>query len=63
MCISCDPLTVGATKDATLVIDLLCGLPNCNGRIAATGMCLGGHLVCPELMYRVDSICLADLQM
>jgi carboxymethylenebutenolidase len=31
-------------EDATLSINLLCGLPNCNGRIAATGMCLGGHL-------------------
>ncbi|KAL5495237.1 hypothetical protein ACEPAI_700 [Sanghuangporus weigelae] len=31
-------------EDATLSIDLLCSLSNCNGRIAATGMCLGGHL-------------------
>ncbi|KNZ71403.1 Putative carboxymethylenebutenolidase [Termitomyces sp. J132] len=31
-------------KDATLSIDLLTSLNNCNGRIAATGMCLGGHL-------------------
>ncbi|KAF9453769.1 dienelactone hydrolase [Macrolepiota fuliginosa MF-IS2] len=31
-------------EDATLSVDLLTGLPNCNGRIAATGMCLGGHL-------------------
>ncbi|KAF8216177.1 dienelactone hydrolase [Mycena galopus ATCC 62051] len=31
-------------EDATLSIDLLMGLKNCNGRIAATGMCLGGHL-------------------
>ncbi|KAF9654367.1 dienelactone hydrolase [Thelephora ganbajun] len=31
-------------EDATLAIDLLCSLSNCNGRIAATGMCLGGHL-------------------
>ncbi|KAI0793459.1 dienelactone hydrolase [Abortiporus biennis] len=31
-------------EDATLAIDLLCSLPNCTGRIAATGMCLGGHL-------------------
>lgn len=28
-------------EDATLTIDLLTSLPNCNGRIAATGMCLG----------------------
>ncbi|PPR06887.1 hypothetical protein CVT24_011577 [Panaeolus cyanescens] len=36
---------VGAyDEDATLAIDLLASLPNCNGRIAATGMCLGGHL-------------------
>lgn len=31
-------------EDATLTIDLLLGLPTCNGRIGATGMCLGGHL-------------------
>ena len=31
-------------QDATLSIDLLTSLPNCTGRIAATGMCLGGHL-------------------
>ncbi|CAD6564962.1 MAG: hypothetical protein TREMPRED_000517 [Tremellales sp. Tagirdzhanova-0007] len=31
-------------EDSTLSVDLLCALPNCNGRIAATGMCLGGHL-------------------
>lgn len=31
-------------EDATITIDLLCSLTNCNGRIAATGMCLGGHL-------------------
>ncbi|KAH8988844.1 dienelactone hydrolase [Lactarius akahatsu] len=31
-------------EDATLTIDLLTSLPNCNGRIASTGMCLGGHL-------------------
>ncbi|KAF8642387.1 hypothetical protein AX16_009655 [Volvariella volvacea WC 439] len=31
-------------EDATLTIDLLVSLPNCTGRIAATGMCLGGHL-------------------
>ncbi|KDQ63703.1 hypothetical protein JAAARDRAFT_29725 [Jaapia argillacea MUCL 33604] len=31
-------------EDATHSIDLLCSLKNCNGRIAATGMCLGGHL-------------------
>ncbi|KAJ3993947.1 dienelactone hydrolase [Lentinula boryana] len=31
-------------EDAKLTIDLLCSLPNCNGRIGATGMCLGGHL-------------------
>lgn len=31
-------------SDATACIDLLESLPNCNGRIAATGMCLGGHL-------------------
>lgn len=31
-------------EDATLSIDLLSSLENCTGRIAATGMCLGGHL-------------------
>ncbi|KIP11992.1 hypothetical protein PHLGIDRAFT_82564 [Phlebiopsis gigantea 11061_1 CR5-6] len=31
-------------EDAALAIDLLCSLNNCNGRIASTGMCLGGHL-------------------
>lgn len=32
-------------QDATLSVDLLCSLGNCTGRIASTGMCLGGHLV------------------
>ncbi|KAL7423879.1 hypothetical protein Q5752_001464 [Cryptotrichosporon argae] len=31
-------------EDATLSVDLLMSLPNCTGRVAATGMCLGGHL-------------------
>ncbi|BEJ11321.1 hypothetical protein CspHIS471_0107430 [Cutaneotrichosporon sp. HIS471] len=31
-------------EDATLAVDLLTSHPNCNGRIAVTGMCLGGHL-------------------
>ncbi|KAL1301497.1 hypothetical protein AAFC00_005741 [Neodothiora populina] len=31
-------------EDATLSIDLLLSLSTCNGRIGATGMCLGGHL-------------------
>ncbi|CAE6526539.1 unnamed protein product, partial [Rhizoctonia solani] len=31
-------------EDAKLSIDLLVSLPNCTGRVAATGMCLGGHL-------------------
>ncbi|KAF8168052.1 dienelactone hydrolase [Crassisporium funariophilum] len=31
-------------EDASISIDLLASLENCNGRIAATGMCLGGHL-------------------
>ncbi|KAM5535420.1 hypothetical protein V8D89_010942 [Ganoderma adspersum] len=31
-------------EDAKLTVDLLTSLKNCNGRIAATGMCLGGHL-------------------
>ncbi|MBE7181513.1 MAG: dienelactone hydrolase family protein, partial [Terriglobus roseus] len=31
-------------EDATLSVDLLLSLPACNGRVGATGMCLGGHL-------------------
>ncbi|KAG9187903.1 putative carboxymethylenebutenolidase [Alternaria panax] len=31
-------------EDATLSIDALLELPTCNGRVGATGMCLGGHL-------------------
>lgn len=31
-------------EDATLALNLLAGLPTCNGRLGATGMCLGGHL-------------------
>ncbi|VDB99677.1 unnamed protein product [Peniophora sp. CBMAI 1063] len=31
-------------EDSTLSVNLLTSLPNCTGRIAATGMCLGGHL-------------------
>ncbi|KAJ3066122.1 hypothetical protein HDU98_010547 [Podochytrium sp. JEL0797] len=31
-------------EDATAVLDYLMGHPNCNGRLGATGMCLGGHL-------------------
>jgi carboxymethylenebutenolidase len=31
-------------EDATLSIETLIKLPTCNGRIGATGMCLGGHL-------------------
>lgn len=31
-------------EDSTLSIDTLIGLETCNGRIGATGMCLGGHL-------------------
>ncbi|OCF54745.1 carboxymethylenebutenolidase [Kwoniella mangroviensis CBS 10435] len=35
----------GYDEDATLSVDLLCSLENCTGRIASTGMCLGGHLL------------------
>nr|XP_019051097.1 carboxymethylenebutenolidase [Kwoniella bestiolae CBS 10118]OCF30027.1 carboxymethylenebutenolidase [Kwoniella bestiolae CBS 10118] len=35
----------GYDEDATLSVDLLSSLENCTGRIASTGMCLGGHLV------------------
>jgi carboxymethylenebutenolidase len=31
-------------EDSTLSVDALLALPTCNGRIGATGMCLGGHL-------------------
>ncbi|KAJ8103796.1 Alpha/Beta hydrolase protein [Lipomyces tetrasporus] len=31
-------------EDATLAIDYLTSLPTCNGKIGATGMCLGGHI-------------------
>ncbi|KAI9699323.1 MAG: hypothetical protein M1836_002933 [Candelina mexicana] len=31
-------------EDATLSVDTLLALPTCNGRVGATGMCLGGHL-------------------
>ncbi|CZR58193.1 probable found in Mitochondrial Proteome [Phialocephala subalpina] len=34
----------GYDEDATLSIDALLALKTCNGRIGATGMCLGGHL-------------------
>lgn len=31
-------------EDAALTVDVLLSIPSCNGRIGATGMCLGGHL-------------------
>ncbi|PLN84621.1 ergosterol biosynthesis ERG4/ERG24 family-domain-containing protein [Aspergillus taichungensis] len=31
-------------EDASLAVDYLLSLPTCNGRVGATGMCLGGHL-------------------
>ncbi|EGF81681.1 hypothetical protein BATDEDRAFT_36884 [Batrachochytrium dendrobatidis JAM81] len=31
-------------EDATLTLNALEKHPNCNGKLAATGMCLGGHL-------------------
>ncbi|KAJ3234749.1 hypothetical protein HDU78_005684 [Chytriomyces hyalinus] len=31
-------------EDAKLTLDYLQNHPNCNGRLGATGMCLGGHL-------------------
>ncbi|KAK9464516.1 Alpha/Beta hydrolase protein [Lipomyces arxii] len=31
-------------EDNRLVVDYLVNLPICNGRVGATGMCLGGHL-------------------
>ncbi|KAF9531968.1 dienelactone hydrolase [Crepidotus variabilis] len=46
-------------EDATLSVDLLTSLPNCNGRIAATGMCLGGHLAFRAAFDRrvLSSVC------
>lgn len=34
----------GYDEDAKLAVDVLLGLSTCNGRVGATGMCLGGHL-------------------
>ncbi|KAI4242820.1 MAG: hypothetical protein L6R42_010907, partial [Xanthoria sp. 1 TBL-2021] len=31
-------------EDAELAVSTLLDLPTCNGRVGATGMCLGGHL-------------------
>jgi hypothetical protein len=31
-------------EDASLTVDYLLSLATCNGRVGATGMCLGGHL-------------------
>ncbi|KAG8767427.1 hypothetical protein FRC15_005690, partial [Serendipita sp. 397] len=45
-----DKEVAGYDEDAKDAIDLLMSLPNCNGRIAATGMCLGGHLVRPSFL-------------
>ncbi|KAF7784354.1 hypothetical protein Agabi119p4_519 [Agaricus bisporus var. burnettii] len=39
-----EKLVAAYDEDTALCVDLLTRLPNCNGRIAATGMCLGGHL-------------------
>ncbi len=36
--------------DATAAIDYLLQLPNCNGRVATLGICLGGHLACRAAM-------------
>ncbi|KAJ7070981.1 dienelactone hydrolase [Mycena amicta] len=45
-------------EDATSAVDLLISLSNCNGRIAATGMCLGGHLFQAAFDSRVlASVC------
>ncbi|KAG7099264.1 hypothetical protein E1B28_001126 [Marasmius oreades] len=48
-------------EDATLSVDLLISLSNCNGRIAATGMCLGGHLAFRASDTRVFSAHLRHL--
>ncbi|KAI9310401.1 Alpha/Beta hydrolase protein [Zopfochytrium polystomum] len=39
-----EKLLTAYDQDATLVLDALAAHPNCNGRLGATGMCLGGHL-------------------
>lgn len=39
-----DQTLAGYDEDSTLSIDALLALKTCNGRIGATGMCLGGHL-------------------
>ncbi|THH34062.1 hypothetical protein EUX98_g53 [Antrodiella citrinella] len=46
-------------EDAKLSVDLLTSLPNCNGRIASTGMCLGGHLAFRAAFDRrvLSSVC------
>ncbi len=31
-------------SDARAALDFLAGLPNCNGRLGAIGICIGGHL-------------------
>ena len=31
-------------EDTNLTIEYLLSLPTCNGKLGATGMCLGGHL-------------------
>lgn len=36
--------TAAYDEDASLCVDYLLSLPTCNGRVGATGMCLGGHL-------------------
>ncbi|KZV76918.1 dienelactone hydrolase [Peniophora sp. CONT] len=40
-------------EDSALAVDLLTSLPNCTGRIASTGMCLGGHLASAAFDPRV----------
>jgi len=41
----CSPQKLAAyDEDAELSVTTLLNLPTCNGRIGATGMCLGGHL-------------------
>jgi len=39
-----DKLLTAYDSDSTATLDFLISLPNCTGRVASTGMCLGGHL-------------------
>lgn len=48
-----DKLLKAYDDDAKAAVDLLESLPQCNGRMAATGMCLGGHLAFRVSLFRI----------